>query len=735
MRRKHLLNTFAAAALRIFMLLTLGVMMTLETKADISEEYPDFYTGAEGTNTKGINFVQSITVLAPEYCSSVMGDFTVVFKAPGMKYIKAFCWRQPTDKNPGKWGHDAVLADMELKEGEMGKFVVKGDEFPNGPMTIRIHAKDDKNKQDICELQLYNLGGVKWNQGIPDRDPPGAAGMARVFADDFDGPLSISPDGMNARYAAHKTGGGDFSGWQFSDPHGENQPFAQRDTFLRIHASKPLGTQGRSGILSSLRPDGTGVAVSIPSYFECRFVAQSAPGTWPAFWTLTKNTIGMDKNDPTFEKISKMGSDELDIVEAYGGYGHKNPNSGGVYSSVSHFWGQPKPDWNQRKLADGSENTDFKPSSFRTDTLQLGGKSSWSWTFHTYGLAITETDTIYYFDDIEIGRHPTGEVSKALPAWFLINYSIGGISGWQIDMERYGNKTDMWVDFVRVYSGCVQAPEVSASGFPGAKPAVVTMSASTRGAEIRYTLDGSEPSEKSTLYTSPVSVSQPCTIKVRGFGKNLKPSPVTEYILTTPPGVQGSIGINFVTDMADSEQALAPGDVTGIAPYIQGNWNNVLAGTKTTSRFSTSDGATSPVTLNIEGEAKPEKGEPWGFSGNDRRLKRGNLVSNPRFTLAGIPYAKYDVVVILGAGIHNVQGEIHLAEAESGNHIDAFSFDYGWNGGQHAIATTKPGEAAKNTNYIVFRNVTQKDITITMKWGSGKGWTGVAAIQIVPQKD
>ena len=43
----------------------------------------------------------------------------------------------------------------------------------------------------------------------------------RKFADDFDGPLSISPDGRGARYAAHKTGGGDFSGWPFSDPAGD----------------------------------------------------------------------------------------------------------------------------------------------------------------------------------------------------------------------------------------------------------------------------------------------------------------------------------------------------------------------------------------------------------------------------------------------------------------------------------------------------------------------------------
>ena len=35
----------------------------------------------------------------------------------------------------------------------------------------------------------------------------------------------------------------------------------------------------------------------------------------------------------------------------------------------------------------------------------------------------------------------------------MINYAIGGISGWHIDLARYGNQSDMWVDYVRSLSG------------------------------------------------------------------------------------------------------------------------------------------------------------------------------------------------------------------------------------------------------------------------------------------
>ncbi len=395
-----------------------------------SDEYPEFYNG---DSAKGVDFVQSIKVLTPRYCSNVKGSFKVVFEAKGMTQALARCW-----KSGGEWGSDAVLADLKLDADGLGEFTFPADEFPNGPLTIRIQAIDGKGHQDYCELQVYNLGGEKWKQGIPKSDPPGAKGMKLVYKDDFDGPLSISPDGRGAKYAAHKTGGGDFSGWPFCDQEGDCLPFGQQGTFLRIHASKPFGTKGRTGILSSIRSDGTGVAVPVPAYFECRLICHSVPGSWGAFWTLSKGTIGMSKDDPKFEETKKAGCDELDVLECYGGYGPRNPNHGGKYGVTTHWWGQ--------------KEMGKAPHSF-PDAMKMAGGSSWSWTFHTYGLAITETDTMYYFDDVEVLRHPTGPVTKSQDTWFLINYAIAGISGWPYDLERYGNESDMWVDWVRVYCG------------------------------------------------------------------------------------------------------------------------------------------------------------------------------------------------------------------------------------------------------------------------------------------
>ena len=429
--------------------------MTDPDTGAVTNEIPDFFGG--GT-LRGADFVQRIEVTAPRHGSDIRGDIAVVFRAPGMTRAQARCWDGPTPEKPGVLGHDAVLADLALGTDGVGRFVFHADEFPHGPLTIRLQTKDDLNLKDYFEIQLFNVGGVAWREGLPADPPPGATGMRLVFADDFDGPLSISSDGRGARYAAHKTSGTeqnqDFSGWPFTDPGGENAPFAQRGTWLRIHASKPEGTSGLTGLLASIRSDGTGVCVPVPSYFECRFVAHSAPGAWPSFWTMTRGTRGMDKTHPDYEALAAAGADELDAVECYGGYGPRNPNHGGHFGITSHFWGQDatRPDWSREKLPDGSKNPGYIPMHRWLDAMEISGGSAWSWTAHDYGVAITETDTVYYLDGFEVFRHPTGPVSLAQPAWFLIDYAIGGASGWPVDLERYGNESDMWVDWVRVYS-------------------------------------------------------------------------------------------------------------------------------------------------------------------------------------------------------------------------------------------------------------------------------------------
>ena len=57
------------------------------------------------------------------------------------------------------------------------------------------------------------------------------------------------------------------------------------------------------------------------------------------------------------------------------------------------------------------------------------------------------------------------------------------------------------------------------------KDAEVALSCRTAGAVIRYTLDGTEPTEASPLYEGPFRIDASCTIRARAFRDGLQPSP------------------------------------------------------------------------------------------------------------------------------------------------------------------------------------------------------------------
>ena len=54
----------------------------------------------------------------------------------------------------------------------------------------------------------------------------------------------------------------------------------------------------------------------------------------------------------------------------------------------------------------------------------------------------------------------------------------------------------------------------------------VTISTTTDNASIYYTIDGSEPSQTSTLYTAPVNISTPTTLKARAYAAGYEPSAI-----------------------------------------------------------------------------------------------------------------------------------------------------------------------------------------------------------------
>jgi hypothetical protein len=370
-----------------------------------------------------------VIVTAPAYGSTIRGDTTIHVRAPGFGSAVVKSWLPG-----GPFGSDSTVGSIELSDDGAGSIVFPADKYPRGPITIRVMAAEGSRKSNYY-LMVYNEGGIAWNEGIPPATPAPAEGMKLVFADDFDKPeLSISKTGKGTTYTSHKPGGGDFSGIPFGDHENpQTTPFSQIGTYLRIRADQSKKT---TGLISSMGMDGTGFLATAPAYFECRFIAQSAPGTWPAFWLMTQDV----------HKGLKEPADELDVIEAYGGEGPGNPNQRG-YWIHSHYWNQApdgKKDYTQDRFAGQINMTEIKG----------GGGASWHETFHTYGVLVGRDDTVYYCDGIEVARHKTARLSGSRPLFFFANLAVGGASGWKIDLSQYDGLADMYIDYIRVY----QAP-------------------------------------------------------------------------------------------------------------------------------------------------------------------------------------------------------------------------------------------------------------------------------------
>ena len=84
-------------------------------------------------------------------------------------------------------------------------------------------------------------------------------------------------------------------------------------------------------------------------------------------------------------------------------------------------------------------------------------------------------------------------------------------------------------------STIVDTPTLSVPTGNYSSPQNITISTSTAGATIRYTTDGTTPSETSRIYTSAIPISSTTTLKARAFKTNLTPSFVTIATYTITP--------------------------------------------------------------------------------------------------------------------------------------------------------------------------------------------------------
>ena len=132
-------------------------------------------------------------------------------------------------------------------------------------------------------------------------------------------------------------------------------------------------------------------------------------------------------------KAAKCRAMSWTSLEAYGGEGPGHPDAFDTYMICPHAW-------DQGDMGKALEKKAFAAMHNPVRMGKLGIPSAWYETFHVYGCKITKTDTIYYCDNIEVGRHATLPLSKQERFFFLINLATGG--GWPVDLSRYDGQAD-----------------------------------------------------------------------------------------------------------------------------------------------------------------------------------------------------------------------------------------------------------------------------------------------------
>ena len=101
----------------------------------------------------------------------------------------------------------------------------------------------------------------------------------------------------------------------------------------------------------------------------------------------------------------------------------------------------------------------------------------------------------------------------------------------------------------------------------------VTIACATAGAAIHYTLDGTEPTENSAIYTAPIAISETTTIKAIAMKEGMNNSAVATATYTIETGGPTPITIAEARALANNEYALVQGVVTFIDPQSNGTVN------------------------------------------------------------------------------------------------------------------------------------------------------------------
>lgn len=146
------------------------------------------------------------------------------------------------------------------------------------------------------------------------------------------------------------------------------------------------------------------------------------------------------------------------------------------------------------------------------------------------------------------------------------NISFGRSSDGGSDFQFFINPTPLASNGGTAGGSFAEAPNASVEGGFFNGNIEVELASTTPNANIRYTLDGSEPDANSTLYTAPLPIEQSTTLRARAFASGYLPSSVaTQTYLFGGTHTMPAVALSF-----KPEDFFDP--VTGIYPNYTQDW-------------------------------------------------------------------------------------------------------------------------------------------------------------------
>ena len=181
---------------------------------------------------------------------------------------------------------------------------------------------------------------------------------------------------------------------------------------------------------------------------------------------------------------------------------------------------------------------------------------------------------LYVFNQFPSSQPTTGFVTSATTTTNKAGF---------VCLRQYHNNQDITVDGIRVAttwddavaaasSNQAAAPTFSVpAGMVTTDNVSITLSSTTPNASIYYTLDNSTPDSTSTLYASPITLTQTTTVKAIAYASGFNPSVISSATYTFPTPVANIAAFKAAGAADNSQTYRITGDVTVIAQKASNN--------------------------------------------------------------------------------------------------------------------------------------------------------------------